>query len=147
MIRVDSSVVIRRPVADVFTFVADTRNDPQWHLDATDVVKTSVADIGPGTTFTVGIRFMGRREARWRVTEFEPDRREVIRVAAEPFNPTLTYLCEPADGSTRFTRRIEIEPRGYVRVLAPLVKKMIERRQTAFVQRLKDVLERPAELP
>lgn len=145
MIRVDSGVVIRRPLADVFRFVADTSNDPQWHLDATDVVKTSAGDIGAGTTFTVGIRFMGRREARWRVTEFEPDRREVIRVAAEPFNPTLTYLFEPVDGGTRFTRRIEIQPRGYVRVLAPLVKKMIERRQATFVQRLKEVLEDPAE--
>jgi hypothetical protein len=141
VIRVDSSVEIRRPVPEVFAFVADTGNDPQWHLDAVDVSRTSEGEIGVATTFAVGIQFMGRREAWWRVTEFEPNRREVIRVQAEPFNPTLTYLFDASNGGTRFTRRIEIEPRGYVRVLAPVVRRMIERRQALFVRRLKEVLE------
>ncbi len=68
---------------------------------------------------------------------------EVICVAAEPFNPTLTYLFEPVDGSTRFTRRIEIQPRGYVRVLAPIVQRMIQRRQAIFVHKFKEILESP----
>jgi hypothetical protein len=141
VIRVDSSVAIARPVPEVFAFVADTTNDPHWHLDAVEVRKTSEGAVGVGTTFTVGIQFMGRRDAYWRVTEFEPDRREVIRVQAPPFSPTLTYLFEPANGGTRFTRRIEIRPRGYVRVLAPVVRGMIVKRQGEFVRRLKAVLE------
>ena len=137
----DSSVAIEPPVPEVFAFVTDTANDPRWDLDAVDVQKTSEGPIGVGTTFTVGIQFMGRRDARWRVTEFEPDRREVIEVQAEPFSPTLTYLFDATDGGTRFTRLIEIRPRGYVRVLAPVVRRMIRKRQELFVRRLKAVLE------
>lgn len=141
MIRVENSVVIHRPVSDVFAFVTDATNDPQWHTDAVNATKTSEGPIGVGTTFTVEISFMGRRDAYWRVVELEPDRRAVIDVTAPPFNPTLTYLFEPVSGSTRFTRRIEVEPRGYVKVLAPLVRRMMEKRNASFMPKLKAALE------
>ena len=141
VIRVENSVTIDRPVSDVFPFVTDATNDPQWHTDALDATKTSEGPIAVGTTFAVGISFMGRRDAYWRVVELEPNHREVIDVTAPPFNPTLTYLFEPVDGATRFTRRIEVEPRGYVKVLAPLVRRMMRKRNASFMPRLKAALE------
>jgi hypothetical protein len=141
VIRVENSVVIDCPVSDVFAFVTDATNDPQWHTDAFHAMKTSEGPIRVGTTFTVGISFLGKRDAYWRVVELEPNRREVIDVTAPPFNPTLTYVFEPANGATRFTRRIEVEPRGYVKVLAPLVRRMMQRRNASFMPRLKAALE------
>lgn len=85
---------------------------------------------------------MGRRAAYWRVVELEPNRREVIDVTAPPFNPTLIYVFEQVDGATRFTRRIDVEPHGYVKVLAPLVRRMMQKRNASFMPKLKAALER-----
>jgi uncharacterized protein YndB with AHSA1/START domain len=141
MIRIESSETIDRPVEEVFAFVTDSTNDPRWHKDAVEATKTSAGPIGLGSTFTVIIKFMGRKQAHWKVTGWEPNRREVIEVTAKPFSPTLTYLFEPAGGGTRFTRRVEIAPTGFFKFMQPMVRSMAGKRNGQFVRHLKDVLE------
>lgn len=141
MLSVENSVTITRPVQDVFAFVTDTRNDPQWHKDVVEATKVSDGPIGRGTTFNVVISFMGKKEGRWEVVEFEPNRREVIKVT-DPLSPTLTYRFEEVDGGTRFTRRIDLEPTGFFRMIKGPMRGMMEKRNARFVANLKDVLER-----
>jgi carbon monoxide dehydrogenase subunit G len=58
-----------------------------------------------------------------------------------PMQPTLTYLLEPADGGTRFTRRVQIKISGIMRVMEPLMRLMTPKRNADFVANLKRVLE------
>jgi uncharacterized protein YndB with AHSA1/START domain len=141
MLTVENSVTISRPVEDVFTFVTNTQNDPQWHKDVIEATQISDGPIGVGTTFSVVIKFMGKKEGRWEVDEFEPNRREVIKVT-DALSPTLTYRFEEVDGGTRFTRRIDLEPTGFFRVMKGMMRGMMEKRNARFVGNLKDVLER-----
>jgi uncharacterized protein YndB with AHSA1/START domain len=141
MLSVENSVTIARPIEDVFTFVTDTQNDPQWHKDVIEATKISEGPIGDGTTFSVVIKFMGKKEGRWEVVEFEPNRREVINVT-DPLSPTLTYRFEEVDGGTRFTRKIDLEPTGFFRIMKGVMRGMMEKRNARFLTNLKDVLER-----
>jgi hypothetical protein len=130
-------------VTDVFAFVTDTRNDPSWHTDVIQAAKTSEAPIGVGTTFSVVIKFMGRREeGLWKIVELEPDRREVIRVTDKLLSPTLTYRFEETDGGTRFSRRIEVEPTGLFKLMRGMMRSMMVKRNAGFLANLKEVLER-----
>jgi hypothetical protein len=54
------SVVINRPVEQVFAFVSDLENDPLWTPGAV-MRRTSQGPLGVGTTFQQYDRFMGRR--------------------------------------------------------------------------------------
>ncbi|MGH2710896.1 MAG: SRPBCC family protein [Actinomycetota bacterium] len=142
MISVESSVTIARRVEDVFAFVTDTTNDPQWHKDVIQATKISEGPIGRGTTFTVVVKFMGKKEGRWEIVEFEPNRKEVIKVTAKPLSPTLTYRFEQANGGTLFTRHIDLEPTGFFKIMKGMMRGMMEKRNAGFLANLKGVLER-----
>jgi Polyketide cyclase / dehydrase and lipid transport len=51
MARIDGAVVIKRPVAEVFDFVADERNEPRYNPGIRRVEKLSPGPIGRGTRF------------------------------------------------------------------------------------------------
>jgi uncharacterized protein YndB with AHSA1/START domain len=50
MTRFQQSVVINRPLEQVFAFVSDLENDPQWTPGAV-MRRTSQGQLGVGTTF------------------------------------------------------------------------------------------------
>lgn len=143
MIDTSDSVTIGRPVEEVFAYVTDTSNDPAWHTDVLAARKTSDGPIGVGTTWHLQFKpFMGVSEGPSEVIAFEANRKEVLRGEAGPMEPTLTYLFEPADGGTRFTRRVQIRISGWVRLMTPMMKLMVPKRNRGFVENLKQVLER-----
>jgi Polyketide cyclase / dehydrase and lipid transport len=47
----EDAIDIRRPVADVFEFVADTTNDPKWHTTVVRARRVSLGPVGLGTVF------------------------------------------------------------------------------------------------
>lgn len=53
MVDVTVSTKINRPVDQVFAFVADMENEPQWHTDALEVKRLSGGQVGIGTSFQV----------------------------------------------------------------------------------------------
>lgn len=142
MITAESSTLIARPATEVFAFVSDIRNDPQWH---TDVIEARVAGGGPieqGTTFAVKFKpFMGKSDRTVTVSEYESPRRLVLKGKMGKMEPTLILTVEPQADGSRFTRRVEMEPPGIMRVMAPFMKGMFRKQNAGFVANLKSVLE------
>ena len=142
MIDRSDSITINRPVEEVFAYVTDTTNDPAWHTDILEVRKTSEGPVGMGTKWHLGFKpFMGVSEGTAEVVAFEPNRTEVQQAVAGPMQTTLTYLFEPASGGTRFTRRVQIQVSGWMRLMQPLMRMMVPKRNAGFVANLKRVLE------
>jgi uncharacterized protein YndB with AHSA1/START domain len=142
MVDTSDSITINRPVEEVFTYVTDTSNDPAWHTDILEARKTSEGPIGVGTKWYLRFKpAMGVSEGNTEVVTFEPDRKEVLRGVLGPMQPTLTYLFEPVDGGTRFTRRIQIKVSGMMRLMEPLMRLMAPRGNARFLSNLKRLLE------
>lgn len=143
MIRVEASAVIARPVEDVFACASDQRNEPAWHTDVLEIrpAPGSPSGSGLGSTWIVTVRFFGRKEYEVEVTGFEPDRLVEITTRTGPLKPTATYLFEPADAGTRFTRRVEIPTRGAALLMEPLMRPTARKRNAGFVENLKTLLE------
>lgn len=145
MVDVSTSITINRPVEDVFAYVTDVTNDPAWHTDALEARKTTEGPIGLGTRWHVRFKpSMGISEGDMEVVAFEPNRREVLRGVIGPMEPTLTYLFEPAESGTRFTRRIQIKISGMMRLMEPLMRLITPKRNAGFVANLRRVLEEQA---
>jgi uncharacterized protein YndB with AHSA1/START domain len=145
MIDVARSITINRPVAEVFAYVSDVSNEPAWHTDVLEARQTSAGPIGIGATFLIRVKpSMGVSEGVTEVIGFEPDRRQVMRGEMGSMRPTITDLFEPADGGTKFTRRIQIEASGLMRLMLPLMRPMTGRMHTGFLANLKRVLEQEA---
>src|SRR5204863_9357671 len=119
--KVERGISIARPPADVFTYVADVRNDPSWHTDVLEV-RSSTDDVRSGTVFTVKVKpSMGVSEGTMTVSRLEPDRLVEFQGRMGRMAPTVTNICEPEAGGTRVTRRVELEPPGIMRLMSPLI--------------------------
>lgn len=106
-----------------------------WRRAPTDVV-------GVGTVFDVKVKpSMGVSEGTMTVSRFEPGRLIEFQGRMGKMAPTVTYICEADAQGARLTRRIELEPPGLMRVMTPLIKRMIAKGNDGFLANLKRVLE------
>jgi uncharacterized protein YndB with AHSA1/START domain len=140
--RVERSMTIARPPAEVLRFVADVRNDPSWHTDVLEV-QSSTDVVGVGTVFTVKVKpSMGVSGGTMTVTRLEPGRLVEFSGRMGKMRPTVTEICEPESGGTKVTRRIEMDLPGVMRLMSPLAQRMIGKGNERFLGNLKRVLER-----
>jgi uncharacterized protein YndB with AHSA1/START domain len=142
MVDRSDSITIDRPVEEVFAYVTDVTNDPAWHTDVLEARKTSEGPIGMGTVWHSRFKpTMGISEGDMEVVDFEPNRTQVMRGQIGPMQPTLTYLLEPSDGGTKFTRRIQINVSGWMKIMQPIIGMMLPKQNRGFLANLKRVLE------
>jgi uncharacterized protein YndB with AHSA1/START domain len=144
MIAFEVTESFARPPAEVFAFVSDVRNEPQWHTDVLGAKLTGGTSVGKGSRFAVKFKpFMGQSEGAITVVEYDAPRRVVFRGRMGKMEPTVIHIVEPDDGGSRFTRRFEMEPHGLLRLMAPLMGGMFRKQNAGFVANLKRVLEGP----
>ncbi len=141
-VREEHSVVIERPVEEVFAFAADPNNDALWLSSTLETEQTSEGPVGVGAAFRNTTKFLGRRfDTTYEVTESEPPHKRCFRVTSGPIPGEVCYLFEPADGSTRFTQNFEADVGGFFRLAEPLVARAIRRQMATDMATLKDLLE------
>lgn len=58
-----------------------------------------------------------------------------------PVQPTISYRFDGTDAGTRLTRRVDLEPEGFFKLMTPMMKSMMKRGNARFVANLKRVLE------
>jgi len=139
--KVEEEISIARPPGEVFAYIADVRNDPSWHTDVLEV-RSSTDVVGPGTVFDVKVKpSMGVSEGTMTVSRFEPATLIEFRGQMGKMAPTVTNICEPDANGTRVTRRVELEPSGPMRLMTPMIKRMIAKSNQGFLTNLKRLLE------
>jgi carbon monoxide dehydrogenase subunit G len=143
-VRFSNTIIIRRPVADVFAFVSNLENAPRWNYALVETRKTSDGPVGVGTTYRQTRSIPTRSEEVLEVTELEANRRFAFIGDLGPFHGTLAYDFEEADGGTRLTNSADLEGRGLARVAGSLAANRISSAVAANLDALKDLLERPA---
>ncbi len=146
MISLRSSILINRPVQEVWDFVSDCTNEPKWHVDCISGRDTSPPPLGLGSTQAWAMTYAKGKEANLRVTAFEPGRREQLETVSAPMNvkPTLTYTLEPEGEGTKFTRAMDVRPTGATRLMEPFLRRMMNKNNAGYVQALKEILESSA---
>ena len=99
----ERSITIQRPVADVFSYVADGTSAPRWRPAVLDVAL--LGGSGVGAQYRQGVKGPGGRRiaADYEITAFEPNRRIAFKATAGPVRPTGEYRFEDAGGATRIT--------------------------------------------
>jgi carbon monoxide dehydrogenase subunit G len=139
--KVERRIAIARPSAEVFSYIADIRNDPSWHTDVLEV-RSSTDAVGMGTVFNVKVKpSMGVSEGTMTVSRFEPGRLIEFHGRMGRMAPTVTNICKPDAEGTRVTRRVEMDPPGIMRVMSPLMSRMIGKSNEGFLANLKRLLE------
>jgi uncharacterized membrane protein len=148
MIQTQASIVIDRPVSEVFAYVGDQTNAPHWQSGLVEVTRLTDGPIGIGTRHSFVRTFMGRRmEARNEYTAYEPGQRITFRTTSGPVPLEAAYLFESVAGGTRLTSRIDMDAKGFVKLAEPLIGRSLQRDVAANFIVLKALLEKPSTAP
>jgi uncharacterized protein YndB with AHSA1/START domain len=141
--RAEHTVVVERPPDEVFRFLTDLSNVPEWQSGAMEV-HAPEESIGVGTTYVEVLRFLGKRmKATIEVTEFEPGRRFSLRTRSGPIPFRVRHTLEPADGggATRLHVEVEGDPGGVFKLAESLVMRNAQRQIEGDFATLKQMVE------
>ena len=125
MATITTSIIIQRPVAEVFAFVTDARNNPLWQASSGLRATRQEPDglVGVGTRITETWHFMGRdSESTSEVTTYEPNHVYTRTTLGDggPITRGVFTFASVAEG-TRWTSTVEIEARGLFAIAEPLL--------------------------
>jgi uncharacterized protein YndB with AHSA1/START domain len=108
----ENTVMIARPIEDVFAFLSDLENVPKWNYAIVETRKVSEGPIGVGTTYHQVRSVPSRSEERLEVTAYDPPHHLEVRGQLGPFRSRLSYALEAFPEGTRLTNAVELELRG-----------------------------------
>src|SRR5437764_13661013 len=98
MTKIERTLTIHRPVAEVFAYICEVEHGPSYISGQREAHKTSTGPMGIGTTFATSGRFL-RRGAMFEITEYEPDRRLAWR-AMSGTRAANTWALQPTGPNT-----------------------------------------------
>ena len=139
---ITGSIIIDRPIDEVFDFVLDERNEPLYNPELLHSEKLADGPIGVGTKFRASHR-QGRRavDMAVEVTGWDPPRRmaSTTTMPWADIDGELTF--EPVGTSTKMRRDWKVRPKGHMRALMPLIGFMGRRSEKACWEGLKQYME------
>lgn len=142
MAKMEISVVINRPLEEVFAFLSNSENESKWSSGGREVKKTSQGPIGVGTTYRTTLTFLGRRlEGEVEFTEYEPNRSYATKINSGPFPVKNRLTFERVGGGTQVNFTSEFQPGGFFKLAEPLLASMVKRQFEADLANLKDLME------
>ena len=137
----ENSIVINKPVEQVFEFVTNPRNNAKWQTDILELEITSKNHFGLGATYRCVNRFMGRRiESENKITDYAAGKACCIRIT----NGVLTGKCSMSftrfEDGTKFTVSGNLDMR-YFKLLKMIATRKINQQIKEDMLRLKYILE------
>ena len=147
--RVEGEILIRRPVEEVFDYVADERHEPNFNSRMSRVELLTPEPIGVGSRFGVEMTMMRRVfEMTVEFTAFERPRllgstsRSLPRGGkGRPLLTAGSLTFDPVSEGTRMRWSWRVETPGAIKLLVPLVARMGRRQERRVWTSLKRLLE------
>ena len=142
--RFEATVVIDRPIDEVFAFLADGENDPKFSPRVLEIAKTTDGPTGVGTVYASTVKDAGMKTKReFKLTEFEPPTR--IRWAEVSKNLITAseggYDLAPEGSGTRLTIHNVLEGHGLGKLIAPPALRAARKGADDFGKAIKSAVE------
>ena len=142
MININSSIVIYRPIAQVFDFISSSANDFEWQYGTLASGQVSEGASRVGVSFQTVGHLMGRRvHGTFEITEYEANRRYGFKSVSGPLHLHTLYTLDMADGSTRIDIATQASPANVLHAPERLMQKYMQRQLREDLDLLKSILE------
>jgi hypothetical protein len=142
--RFEATVVVDRPIDEVFAFLANGENDPKFSPRVLEIAKTTDGPPGVGTVYASTVKDAGMKTKReFKLTEFDPSTR--IRWSEVSKNiitaPEGGYDLAPEGSGTRVTIYNVLEGHGPGKLFAPLALRAARKGADDFGRAIKAAVE------
>lgn len=142
MFTITEVVTVDRPIDEVFAFVGDARNRPQWDASVISESLTSPEPIGVGSTIHTRMKTYGRVvEFDWRVQRFDPPTGMTVVSTSGPMATTLHFALSETDTGCILRASIDAKPTGMMAFAEPMIAASVRSNLSTGLARLKVVLE------
>jgi carbon monoxide dehydrogenase subunit G len=128
------------PPEEAFDFIADIRNEREWHKDLRSVEKFGDDALGEGTVFDTVYRGMG--PMRIELHEYRRPRHLVFVGSGPRMEMRFAMDVEPRGAGSEVTFDIDMQPRGPARLFTPLLSFGLPREMAKRPQQFRDALAR-----
>jgi uncharacterized membrane protein len=138
MIEFENTVLIERPVEEVFSFVSNFENVPLWNYYVTDVRRTDDSSLDVGATFH---QVRKSDQQRYRITAYEPDRQVVVETlpgSSPEFEMRFTFTEESGVTHLSDAWRLDL---GMNPLLERLGQRKVKSAVAENLSKLKELLE------
>jgi len=145
MLTVENSVVINKPVEQVWNFLTDFKNTPKWDIGVLQTRQTSEGPAGLGTTFQNIGPFLGKTAIReYKVTEYEVNNKVTVKLMTPSKsiqNAVVCYVFKPTKNGTKLTFMGSVEFRGFFRLIQPILLQRAKKDGEGDLSNLKNLIE------
>jgi carbon monoxide dehydrogenase subunit G len=139
--RLEKSIVIRKPIEEVFAFVTDMDKVKSW-LPVKNVQKLSDGPMGVGSTFSATAELMGKQfPGKIQVTQYEPSRLFSFKVIDGPAPVTNTITFTSVPEGTNLTTVGDVELTGVMKLSSSFMMPMIRKQLDTQISNLKNAVE------
>lgn len=142
MARAENETTINRSSEDVYAFLADGLNNPKWRSGVQEIALKSGTPKSVGAVYSQTLSGPGGRPIAgdYEITRAEPSTNLGFQVVGGPARPRGEYQLTPAPSGTTVRFVLDLQPRGLMRIMAPLITRTM-RSEVSQLARLKAVLE------
>ena len=141
--KVKHTIIINRPIDEVFAFVTNLHNETRWQPEIKLV--TLQGPLQAGSTFReLRVTFGRTYDWQFRITEFDPPHRITIDTLSGTARYRGSRIFAAVAGGTKVTEIGELEMPRFLRVLNPLFSWLSKRPLRLAYGRLKLLLEEEA---
>jgi len=136
-----NTVVVQRPVEEVFDYAAQFDRHPEWQDDLKGATFEGPAAVGVIGTET---RQMGPRvhTYEWRVSACERPRLLGFETLSGPMRPAGSMRFTAEGTGTRVDFEMVLNPRGLMKLMSPFIERQVQRTNTEHLATFKEILER-----
>jgi uncharacterized protein YndB with AHSA1/START domain len=141
---IEKTVLIARPIEEVWGYVSDLRNDAEWCDKILSVEQVTGDGPGRNAGYSVvhrPIRLKQPKQLAVTVVEFDPSRWMRLREEDADGIFDVTYELQPAADATQLTQRDQIDwkiPRFQRPIARRMVSRDIERQFSALTRLLEE---------
>lgn len=133
------AVTINKPVAEVFAYLADPANDPEWNDSIRALEVTGPLAVGTVVKQTVSGSF-GDQETDYKFTAYEPNSRFAIETIVGQVQPKGEYTFTAVDAGTEVRVHYEWKVPLLLKAAGAIVRGEIEK-SLAHLDKAAPVLE------
>jgi uncharacterized membrane protein len=142
MIHFDFGILIDRPVADVFQFIANLDNLPRWQNIVKEIKPDDQKPMAVGKTYRVAAEMMGRKlDGLLTIEVHQPDSQFGYKMDAGPSVIHALITFKTVGTGTRLSLAGQAEPAGVLKILEGAMQAQMKSQMEKNLNVLKTLLE------